>query len=670
MDATRFVTVGMLIEMDGAELECTRDFAPKFEFQNVRTGATVTLDLIDLFEGIAKQTIRVLSGKVTPNAVDIHKAPDDEKSLITLSEKDQRDLDIRMEFVLGVLRRKITRGQLALLSEAADEICREINALRKKDEPLVKPPSPQTLNRWIARFEKSRRDAFAVLSKSVFRKKAVRVSEKSEALLAESLDVKLMTDGCARMSDIYADYEQRVEAFNRQEIAAGREPIEAASRSTLVRRFYAIPSFERDAAIHGIQVARVNHRVAKGHLPSHFALEFVEVDHGQLDLYVIDDLLFVPLGIPWITILRDRHTGIVLGFYISFRQTSLQSIFGAIRHSIMPHARIAELWPDINSLWPAGFAFCYVSDRGADFLSPRYRLALYQMGSDALYCEVRTPWHKGPIERYIGQTNRELIETLPGKVFPFRKAPLGYDARKQAVVRFSTLVYLVHKWIAEVYHHRPHSRKLACPLERWDKSVSEMPIPIPPSPESLIVLTGEMYERTISQEAIVHDWLNYGSPRLEDICKDLGRVKIPFVSNPENLGFGMAIDPRTNSQFRVDCLSPEYANGLSRAQHQYIRRNTKIKLSRDNAVSQFLRTQQEIQESLAEEILAKDNADKVRLHKVAIRAGIDSKAVLDGKARSVADIIKLSKDAAASASKDPVAPMTHSFTDVPSFSCL
>lgn len=251
-----------------------------------------------------------------------------------------------------------------------------------------------------------------------------------------------------------------------------------------------------------------------------------------------------------------------------------------------------------------------------------------------------------------------------------QKAPLGYDARKQAVVRFSTLVYLVHKWIAEVYHHRAHSRKLACPLERWDKSVSEMPIPIPPSPESLVVLTGEMYERKISQEAIVHDWLNYGSPQLLEICKDIGRVKIPFISNPENLGFGMAIDPRTNNHFRVDCFSPEYANGLSRAQHQYIRRNTKIALTRENAVSELMRTEREIQESLAEAILAKDNADKVRLHKVAIRAGIDSTAVIDGKPKSVADLIKLSKEATAGLPKEPVVGVPNAFTDVPSFACL
>ena len=35
--------------------------------------------------------------------------------------------------------------KLEPLREAADEICREINALRKKDEPAIKAPSPQTL---------------------------------------------------------------------------------------------------------------------------------------------------------------------------------------------------------------------------------------------------------------------------------------------------------------------------------------------------------------------------------------------------------------------------------------------------------------------------------------------------------------------------------------------
>lgn len=478
--------------------------------------------------------------------------------------------------------------------------------------------------------------------------------------------------GAARISEIYDDYKQRVVAHNAQQSAIGREPIVEASRSTIVRRFYDIPSYDRDAAIHGIQAAKVNHRVAKGHLPASFALEYVEVDHGQLDLYAIDDVLFVPLGIPWITILRDRYTGIVLGFYISFRQTSLQSIFGAIRHSIMPHTRITEVWPDIKSPWPWGFGICYVSDRGADFLSPRYRLVLRQMGSDAQYCETRTPWHKGGIERYIGTTNRELVETLPGKTFPFRKAPFGYDARKHAVVRFSTLVYLIHKWIAEIYHHRAHSRKLASPLERWDKSVSEMPIPIPPSTEKLIVLTGEMHERTISQEGIVHQWLNYGSPRLNEICNDRDRIKIPFISNLENLGYGMAIDPRTQQHFRVNCFSPEYANGLSMAQHLYIRRNTKLKLTRDNAVPELMRVQREIQESLAEEILAKQNADKLRLHKAAIRAGIDSQAVLNRSPRSVADIIKMGSIAASKSSEESIenSMSTMTFTDVPTFQCL
>lgn len=673
MDANQYITQGMIIESEGIQYECTLDLGGKYEFQALASGIKRDFELTELLIGFATQEICRIPAKVTPRSIDTDSGPQSEKSSSCLSEKNLRALDNRMEFVQGILKRGITRGQRKFLEEAAQEIAAEINCRRRKDEEEIKPPSAPTLNRWIARYEKNSRDIMAVLSKTVFRPKPQITDAKNEELIQEALEQELLEEGNGRISDIHKEYLNRLSAYNHEQILLGREPLPEVSYSSIARRFYAIPSFDRDAAIHGIQVAKVNHRVAKGHLPSNFALQFVEVDHGQLDLYVIDDLLFVPLGIPWITILRDRHTGIVLGFYISFRQTSLQSIFGAIRHSIMPHTRIAELWPDIKSPWPWGFALCYVSDRGGDFLSPRYRLALREMGSDAQYCETRTPWHKGGIERYIGATNRELIETLPGKTFPFRRAPPGYDARKQAVVRFSTLVYLLHKWIAEVYHHKPHSRKLACPLERWDQSLNEMPVPIPPSPEKLIVLTGEMHERTVSQEGILHQWLNYSSPQLNEICDDLGRVKIPFVSNLENLGWGMAIDPRTQEHFRVNCMSPDYANGLSMAQHQFIRRNTKIKLTRDNAVPEFMRVEREIQESLAEEILAKETADKLRLHKVAIRAGINSEAVLNGAARSVADIIKqggvaVSKGVDPNTSESAIADM--SCTDVPSFQCL
>lgn len=645
MSTTKLLDVGLMIQHEGRKYECVKNFSSQLSFKGLEDGESLSLETADLLRGIATEKIKILDGKVTANYVEVIDSPKDESLVIgSLSEKNQKILDLRLEFVIGVIKRRISRGQLSFLREAAEEIAAELNSRLKPDETPVKPPSPATLNRWLTRFEKGAMDIVALVSGHVLRKSNKRIDPKNEELISESLDTKLFDQGVGKISEIVSAYERSVEAYNHEQESKGTELLPIVGRSTIARRFYDIPSFDRDVAIHGVQAAKVNHRVSKGHLPSSFALEFVEVDHGQLDLYVIDDLLFIPLGIPWITILRDRHTGVVLGFYISFRRTSLQSIFGAIRHSIMPHERIINIWPDIRSPWPSGFGLTYVSDRGADFLSPRYRLALREMGSDVIYCAARRPWHKGAIERFIGHTNRHLIESMPGKTFPFRRAPVGYDARKQAVVRFSTLVYLVHKWIAEVYHHQPHSRKLASPLERWNNSIADMPPPAPPGTEKLIVLTGEQYERSIGQDGIVHNWLNYTSPHLQDICNDLGRVKIAFISNPENLGFAIGIDPRTKESFRLDCMLPEYANGLSATQHAYIRRNTKIKLSKENVSRELLRTQQEIQESLAEDILSKQSADKARLYQAAIHAGINSNAVLDGKPRSVADILKAAKE--------------------------
>lgn len=670
MGALPLLTVGLIIDKDGAQLECVTDLGKSFQFKDLATGRLEDLSMEQIIEGIGRQTIRVRDSKVTPNYVDVFEENDDEKSVIALSAKNQRKLDIRLAYVLGIEKRGITRGQLNLLAEVAAEITQEINSsqLLKNEEPYASP-SVQTLNRWMARYEKARKQIASLIPKTASRESPKRIDPENEKLIEETLETKLLGEGEGSIPELLAHYEYLRIEHNNLAQAHGKGVLPAIHRSTLVRRFNDIPSYERDVAILGEQAARVNHRVAKGHLPSRFALQFVEIDHGQLDLYVIDDLLFVPLGIPWITILRDRHTGIVLGFYISFRQTSLQSIFGALRHSITPHIRVRELWPDIIEYWPSGFGYIYVSDRGADFLSPRYRLAIRQFGSDVDYAARRTPWHKAPIERFIGTTNNVLVETLPGKTYPFRMAPPHYDARKHAVIRFSTLVYLLNKWVAQHYHLKAHSRKLASPLSRWEKSVSEMPIPLPPGPESFLVLTGEQHQRKLSQEGFVHNWLNYTSPILEDICKEMGRPDITFISNPENLGYGMAIDPRTSKPFRVDCMSPDYANGLSEAMHQYIRRSTKIKLNRENAHEVLMQRKREIQEQLAEEILAKDSADKARLHQAAIRAGINSNAVLDGKPKSVADILgAVQRQAAPRDNPQPSEQI--GTTDVPHFACI
>lgn len=641
----QFIAAGLVIQRHGRHLECVRTLQTNLIFQDIEDGSYVELDTSDFLTELAEQKTVVVDAKATDDYIDFPDSePESTVPFFALTDSQQIKLDIRLTFVKGIHKRKITRGQRRFLEEAAAEITKEINdRIEDPRHTLKSPPSPATLNRWLHRYEVGRLEASSLIPLSALKSHPHRLDPRNEALVDEAIRTTLFATGIRNISEIHRSYLDQVERYNRQQRAHQKPELPAVGLATLWRRIQAIPKIERDTAIYGRQQAGAMNRVSQGHLPSAFALEYVEIDHGQLDIYVIDDLLYIPLGLPWITIFRDRHTGIVLGFYISFRKTSLQSIFGGIRHSIYPHDRVSTIWPDISSYWPAGFGLNYVSDRGGDFLSPRYRLALWEMGSDPQYCERKTPWHKAGIERFIGQTNHELLETLPGKTFPFRGSPRDYDSRRQAVIRFSTLVYLIHKWIAEAYHHSPHSRKLASPLERWDKSVAEMPIPVPPSPDKLLVITGELHQRKIGYDGITFEWLNYTAPELQDICNDLGHINIPTIINPDNLAHASAIDPRTKRSFRMFSTTPEYTTGLSLIQHRFLRRNTKIELTRSNAAKTLNETRAMIQETLAEEILQKQTAEKLRLHKAAILAGINSNSVLDGEIRSVADVMKAIK---------------------------
>lgn len=135
---------------------------------------------------------------------------------------------------------------------------------------------------------------------------------------------------------------------------------------------------------------------------------------------------------------------------------SLQSTFGLLRHSLEGHHLATLKWPDIENPWlSSGLAATYVSDRGSDYRSLRYRMAIRSLGAEYQYCEVRTPWHKASIERFFGTVETTFLESLPGKTFRCLANRMDYDSSGTAVIRFSVLVYLLHKWAADFHNVFP-----------------------------------------------------------------------------------------------------------------------------------------------------------------------------------------------------------------------
>lgn len=632
---------GLMILRQGSSAEYIRQTEKGHWFETQNTGDYFCLTDAQFFEEQARQEILVMNAITTPTRIEFEDDCPEETSPVNhtiaigaLENKYQVELDRTVDYVTKILALGITRGQLNLIRDAARRIAKE-----RGDK---KVPSAPTISLWMRSYETGNKDVTRLLTKHRNRKKTKRITDENEKLIRDAINQALYEEG-KRDSAVAKKYRDLVKAENNKRKVSGAEQIIRVSDRTVIRRIADEPAFDVDVARLGLQEANRKYRMMKGHLPSSYALEVAEIDHTQVNLYVLDDQLFLPLGLPWITIIRDRFTGAILGIYISFRKTSLQSIFGAIRHSLFAHTKIQTLWPDIQNPWFSyGIATIYDSDGGADFISPRYRITLHGFGADTRYSARGTPWHKAPIERSAGECSN-FVETLPGHNFPFHKTPHGYDARKHAVIRFSSLCYLLHKWICDDYHVRPHSRKMASPMERWQESISQMPIPIPPSPDSLNVMMGDIMTGTLRHDGIQYKNLTYVGEALNAIQKRIGvNQKVSFVPNPNDMGYMHVLEPGSNTPQRIQCAQFEYASGKTLHQHEYLCRLARANHNmRNGQIEQtLLETEQQIQNEISEALNAKQNADKIRIWKLALQAGVNSNDVLDGSPRSVADLLK------------------------------
>jgi putative transposase len=67
-----------------------------------------------------------------------------------------------------------------------------------------------------------------------------------------------------------------------------------------------------------------------------FPLSKVQVDHTILDIMLVDEITRQPFKRPWITLLIDVFSRVILGFYISFDAPGAYGTGRAIANAILP----------------------------------------------------------------------------------------------------------------------------------------------------------------------------------------------------------------------------------------------------------------------------------------------------------------------------------------------
>lgn len=345
------------------------------------------------------------------------------------------------------------------------------------------------------------------------------------------------------------------------------------TRRLLQRVINKIPAYERCAARHGDTYAKRRYRGVLNHHITQAPLERAEIDHTVLNVIAVDDESGLPLGRPYLTICIDSNTRCILGLYIGFEPPSYLSVARCLRHAFLPKADLVQRYPEIVHPWEAhGVMAILVVDNGQEFHSDALELACQALGIEIHYTPRKTPWLKGKVERFLGTINREVAHITPGTTFENILTREDYDSSKNAVVSLNVLKEVIHRWIVDVYHQRPHRGLKTTPAIAWKNSISVDEIPLPDDPKRLDALLGRPYTRTLTHQGIEFDSLVYNSQEMIDLRRRFGaKLEVDIRVNDSDLGHLHLIGP-DGEIYDIPALNNAYANGLTRWQHKIIRR--------------------------------------------------------------------------------------------------
>jgi putative transposase len=646
---------GLVIKWQEATLEFVSREPGALVFRDVLASTISVFPEAEFWKSFKTRKIQIVEAVSTPTQLTYKEGTEEslagvEQILRQLAEKWQVDVDRKAKYIAAFRRLGISCGQRKQMRAVLGDIARQIGD--EKD-----PPAPSTVGKWMSKFERVNRDASVLVSGFAERDRRKSTGPAHETLIQESIDDYYLTKERRSKQAAYNEYIKYVKTENSERTAASRDSLVPVSYSTYVRRIGERPKYEVTVSRYGAQIARRRFNMIEGHLPADHPLDYVEIDHTLVNLYVVDDESYLPLGRPWLTALKDRHTKMALGLFLSFSPPSLQSIFGALRHSLEGHHLATSLWPDIENPWTSsGVGATYVSDRGTDFSALVYRMALRSLGAEYQYCERHTPWHKSSIERFFGTIETTLFESIPGKTFRSLAAREDYDPAQTAVVRFSVLVYLIHKWAADFHNASPNRRTGDRPIDLWNEGIITAPPSLPASLDQLDVVLGNVHTRRLSHEGLRCENMTYANTYLRDLMRDVGPgTNITFSLPPNDLGYIYVFDPRHKVNVPVENTRPEYASGLSLFQHRWLKKLCRDKYKQQN-IDGLIEAKADIGERVREELLAKSVRSKERLARL---AGINSHAVLSGEARTILRPFSSSVDP-----QPPQAAPTVSISDV------
>jgi len=456
----------------------------------------------------------------------------------------------------------------AVLKNNLQELAREIEPSTTGDAPSV-----ESFYRWRKRWIRANFDIRALIDKFELRGRRPRMDypQRLIDLITQGIETFYLTTQRESKRELHDWIDNRVRFENRT-----RAPDDALPKVSprLINRF--LGQYDRYSIIkarYGERIARQSTRTFGLGPQCERPLQRVEVDNTPLDIVVIDQRTGLVLGRPWITVMIDKYSRMVIGYHLSFRTPSAESVLRCVRHAVLPKTYVKERFPAISGEWECfGLIEELICDNGLEFHANDLEAACAALGTHIIYCPTRSPYLKGAIERFLKTLNYSLLHTQPGTTFAKYYKREYYDTLGNATLTFAQLDELLHRWIIDVYSIDFHRGINTAPQQRWQEGVRCHPPRLPPNPEQLKIHLGRVVRRKLDKSGIQVLGLSYNSDALSEVLRRRGDCDVIVRIDPDDLQMIYVLDETKKVYIEAICSISSYADGLTIEQHGLIQK--------------------------------------------------------------------------------------------------
>jgi putative transposase len=387
--------------------------------------------------------------------------------------------------------------------------------------------------------------------------------------------------------------------------------------------------WELDRARWGRRIADRKHQPTRSQRLARRILERVEIDHSPLKVVVGTES--GPIGQPWLTVLIDYYSRMILGFCLGFEPPSYAVLMESLRLAILPKTDLLAKYPRICGTWPCfGIPERIVCDRGSDLISKDFEQAAFQLGIELDFNPPRTPHFKGTVESFFDALNDQLLASLPGRTFRSWERRADHNADAGPMLPYDALLEVIHLHLVDVYAAQRHPTADKTRLEMWVESAAEFPPTLPSSSDDLIVLLARRTERVVTSRGIELLGMFYTSDELMAVRGELGahnldveRFQVRY--NPWDLGDAWVLSPVTNRYIRVQAVDP-VLKGMTEYQWKVVRRAVRERFEEPDRVLSLAASRNQIRDVVEQTVKKPSPRRRVRAARFLHRRNTDDKA--------------------------------------------